>query len=477
MVTPIKPNPSVSVTDKDGKPQRDWINYWSDTGQAVTDIEADIAAIEADITAIEADITTIEGDITTIEGDITTIEGDITAIEADIAALVPPFTTGLIGNNSTANDSALTAALAAEPYADRKSIRFGPGVFYFADNITITINDEQSIAFEGCGIGVTEIKFANNKGFVINYENAALAGPVATFRDMAITTLGVGTSTAVKLLAAGTVQADIAPTALTNVWFHGYGNSGPVSSSGTHWSIGVEIKHVQNVNFNGVNFLGALNESNGSGYTTAGTGVKIYSDEGEYSTTYNFVNCTWFYIGLGISYGEGVQGVALTNCNFVGGQYGIRVLTGSAGTNLLQINNSHFNCAGIGVYCEIVPASIHISGCFFVIPTSSDYGVLLQDTSVGAAAYAMITGNWFFGQTTSSTFGVVATDVSGVNIIGNIFSGLAAGVAITDDSDEVMCAHNQYFSCTADLSNTATGTNIWRGLKCTTANTTSIASP
>jgi hypothetical protein len=36
MVTPIKPNPSVSVTDKDGKPQRDWINYWNDVASNAT---------------------------------------------------------------------------------------------------------------------------------------------------------------------------------------------------------------------------------------------------------------------------------------------------------------------------------------------------------------------------------------------------------------------------------------------------------
>jgi hypothetical protein len=44
MVTPIKPNPSVSVTDKDGKPQRDWINYWSNIADTVDAITVPTAA-------------------------------------------------------------------------------------------------------------------------------------------------------------------------------------------------------------------------------------------------------------------------------------------------------------------------------------------------------------------------------------------------------------------------------------------------
>jgi hypothetical protein len=394
----------------------------------------------------------------------------------------PYYTPGLIGNNSADNNGVLTAALEDQLYSTtRRFIKFGPGVYYFADDVEITVGNDEAIALEGCGEDVTELRFASGKGLIINYAVGFLYASTVTISNMTIATDGAGTATGIKLFSTqGSNQSAMTQTTLSNLAFHGHGEFDVEGS--LYWDIAVDVRGVSNVNFYNCFFFSVLNT--GSGKFDLGTGVSFRALSGYSCTQFNMTSCSWLDVGVGIAWGstleDSVEGLTLVGCNMVGGQYGILHQSGGNPTTQVSITNSQFNLYDVAIFFQNPCSFLSITNCLFIAAIESTSGtcILLRDTDAFGSNFCnIISGNSFLATGTGKE-GIVVTDVSGVTMIGNWFSGFATLSILTEgDASNILCAHNQYNNSIEFANTSANTSTIWRGLKCTTLNTTSIASP
>lgn len=393
------------------------------------------------------------------------------------------FTPGLVHGGVVANDAAVTAALAARPTPGRRYLSFGPGSYYFADNITITLADNESLAIRGVGIDVSILRFAPGKGIVINYSAGSLDSSTVTVCDMTIATEDTnGGNTGLKLyLSTGTNQGAGTATTLSNLSFRGIGDFDVEGNQ--YWETAIDVWGVNKVNFYNCWFYSVLNTA--TNRFDLGVGVYFHGNAGYSAVEYNMANCAWVDVGFGIVWGStvenSVEGLTMSGCNMVGGKYGIYSPPNINPTTQICITNSHFNCQDNSIWLRSVCASLLITNTLFIasiMPTGGSCIVLKDEEGTGAASCDLISNCHFYADGTGKE-GIVLDGINGASVIGNTFLGFATlSVASQGASQNILCAHNHYLSSATFANTSAFTSTIWQGLKATTiAPTTPIASP
>jgi hypothetical protein len=114
-----------------------------------------------------------------------------------------------------------------------------------------------------------------------------------------------------------------------------------------YWGSCLAISKLTQVSLFNVLMTGHTNEGP---YTTSGFGLTLTATSAVPGVVYNLDSCTFNNLGVGISYGAWIQGVAAVNCNFTGCAIGINAPVASGETQL-SIANSQFNCV-TGMICK-----------------------------------------------------------------------------------------------------------------------------
>lgn len=358
------------------------------------------------------------------------------------------LTYGGSGNGVTANDTALTALLAAEP-AGQKCVYFPLGKFVFASPVSYTmINVVESVTILGAGADQTELTWSSGNGITLNYMSAFNAAHV---RDLSMTTAATGSGSAITLNQTAASIPNPAFTAMsdiTNVTIRGA--DGYVI--GNYWDTGVNVIGVSNVNFYG----DAINGN--AAFGGNGTGISIAGTASLPPVAFNVVASAFNWNTVGIQYGNYVQGVSVVSSNFTGGSYGIVTQPNLTNVDQLTVVASQFNQMVVDILEGSNIANTMISNNEFIVQTNA-IGISL----LHAGVYT-ITGNTIAGNGFTNTNGVVISGSTGSGVVtGNMFLGMNTGVNLQSSSSGANVQSNAYSSNSNTVVNLGTGNTVGGG--------------
>jgi hypothetical protein len=368
---------------------------------------------------------------------------------------------GAVGDGVVDNTAAFNAAKAVT-----RCLVFPAGKFRFNSALSYTMTTaNQSVTIRGEGQEVTELYFPNAVGTALLITTL---GPDNSFhvRDLAMTTGTIHTDTALYVqnnMTAGTVaQSGYAGSDVTRVTFRsdqGYaqGNTGTPITHG--WLYGFTSNKVSMIDFAGVQVYGPTpgGAYHGSG-GTGGTGIQVgSSDPNIIPVIFNFSRINVGWVENGIVYGNYVQGVQITQSNFVGCWAGIQVPAGLTGLAGLLVSNSQFNNQYGILMLTAVPQFQVVNSMFYV----ADNGTGIEDHD--KSFVTQITGNSFMGAhdlpagpSTGISFTPSILDLVPAVITGNTFYRLGTGVNFGSNVDGIIVAANIFSQNTLNVQNAAT---------------------
>lgn len=358
-------------------------------------------------------------------------------------------------NSATDSSAALVAALAAG------NAIFLPGPFTFTSAISYTFpNNTASLSIFGAGAKVSLLTWPTAaSGFTLNFQ-----GPLNSvhLHDFTMETGVTGTSgAAVTLNQAAPLGAENAweQSDFTNVTIRGA--DGPDLTN--YWGTGIAINGVSGVNFFNLKIDGQNVSS--TGYASVGVGVSTIGTSTIIPVLYNFTNCNFTYCGTGFVYGDWVQGVSFSQCNWTGGNIGIEVPASAAGTTLAQLAllGCQLNCLSYGIWTASAVAGVTVNGTTFYELEPNSVGIYLQITEGFS-----IVGNVFEGPgpaaNTSTGINIGSNPVNfGGIIMGNNFFRHDAAITLEVSSHLVNVQSNTYAQNTTDINNFGTSNTIGGG--------------
>jgi hypothetical protein len=324
---------------------------------------------------------------------------------------------GGFSSGSSDNTSALNSALAALPSGGGE-IFFPPGKYQFDNMITYTIpSGPFSVSFVGAGADVTTLYWPSTSGITVN---ASSPSHSVHFRDLSITTGTAGGNYGIQLNNSVPL-GNFAQSDLVRMTFRG-----DYSGSDCYWTYAVAVSGLCNIAYDTLLIYG---------YNQNGGGISLQGNSSEspyFSIVHNISKCGFFALQIGLLYGQYVQGVTVSQCNFTNGSTGISVPAGipsAEGPSQLAISNSQFNCSENQVYIQSPISGLYVTGNNLYIPTTFNG---FQFTATGNLAT-------FQGNTFSGTAGSPSATGIGVGalffnstVIGNVFNSLNVGVNLTD---------------------------------------------
>jgi hypothetical protein len=338
------------------------------------------------------------------------------------------------------NTSALTSALAALTVSGELWIP--AGTYQFLNQVTWTFPVG---AFSGtiCGAGTeaTILNWASGGGLLVELSNAEHSAHV---RDMTFSTSALGVGAGVALYnttaASPTQQSDV-----TRVTFRG--SDGGAQTY--YWLVGIDSIAVGSLNYVGCMFFGPSGGANGVGAQMAGISAGSI-----YSRNHNFQSCTFNDLGIGINQGTNVTGLSVSQCNFTGGTVGINLPSTSANAAQIAVTASQFGVSGNAIALHAACAALLAQGNLIYV-LANEAGI----DCLGLLTESTITGNAFTTTSNTASFGVVNnTTVNACLIVGNSFTGFAAGISLGSSSAGWNVQSNTYYGCTTNVSNSGTNT-------------------
>lgn len=317
---------------------------------------------------------------------------------------------------------ALTYALAALN-SPGGQIYFPPGVTYtFASNVAYTIPSGQfSVAFVGGGADTTVLYWPSANGITINASSALHS---AHFRDLTFSTNSNGSYIAINLNNS-VLEGNFAQSDVVRCTFRGSDGG-----QGTYyWSSGVFVAGMSNVNYEGCLFYG-----NGAG--TGGIGLNVNGNSAVspyFSIVHNVSQCGFFNLGIGFNYGNKVQGVTISQCNFTNGVTGIFLPSSSTNAAQLAVTASQFNTTANQINLNGALTQLLCQGNLFYVPYGNS-GITFGASANGA--YHTITGNMFNGPgLVSGAYGIYVGSVNNCTAVtGNSFYDFQYGVELSGTS-------------------------------------------
>jgi hypothetical protein len=350
--------------------------------------------------------------------------------------------------------AAVAAAHTAAVVYGSGCIQFPAGTFYLAAPVTLSVAANSSLSILGVGSQVTTLKFAAGiDGIVLNYQSSTASAHV---RYMSLVTLGAsGTTRGITYNQIGTFG--VSPNSdVTDVALHGADGIAVAD----YWGTAVQISGVSQVNLCGLYVIGPA--PGGSGYVTSDlcTGVGLVGTSAVPAVVFNLEDCVLNYLGVAVSYGAYVQGVALCACNITGGYEGIVTATGSSGTGQDELSVA---LTQINVYLVAVNVSsvqdVLLCGGNLIIVIANGIGVQLtnpQRFSVTGTSVLSIG---------ASTDGIVVIGYgAGAGVItGNVLDGHTTAVWLQSGSQYVNVQSNAYSGNGTNVLNQGTNNTVGGG--------------
>lgn len=301
---------------------------------------------------------------------------------------------GALGNG-VADDT--TAILAAKTYAltlgHPSVVYFPAGAYHISAAIPITTSAAQGVHLRGESSGSVIItQTADADGFQVSLTNYGGTYSTGAFSATGLT-LRMGatssTRTALSVTTTATTGTVGVPLVIDDVVL-----ASPTSSS--LWGVGINVGEISNVAY-----LSRISSVyNG---TAAGTAVSINGNATSYSSSVFLKDSTFISGNIGLSLGNYLQGVHVSNQNTINTLYSVKSIP-TAGVNVeIQISGSY------------------LFGKFLLSPSgaASLNSVKLTDTYFDA------------GNLSASDLHVSIVGVPIATLIGNTFNGMVSAVANT----------------------------------------------
>lgn len=417
---------------------------------------------------------------------------------------------GGVNDGATDNSGALALALAALP-SGGGSIRFPGGVWTFASPVAFTYptgSTPFSLTLYGSGADVTILNWTSTNGLSFNMSKASHTIHV---RDMSITCSSAGTAIGIQLTQTATLLNPQLQNDFTRVTFRGF----DAVNFTNYWAEQVVLNTLNETNFFGCDFLGGTVSGVFSGIGVVAQGTS----SSEPCFVQNFVACSFSNIFEGVTYGDFLQGMTFSQCNFGGITYPVHQHAGSGATFVgaeLMFSGCQFNANSVNINIEGTLDDISVTNSLFYQAFTGVTGIGCTPTSVvnrlvvtgnqfegggaasgtaaivlhgvlntsvvicGNAFYAnttciflptggttlgvCVTGNTMQGLTVSGTAGVVLTGTNAYTVVtGNIFTVLGVGVDLGAGSSFGNVQSNAYNTCTNNTQNTGTSNTIGGG--------------
>jgi hypothetical protein len=150
----------------------------------------------------------------------------------------------------------------------------------------------------------------------------------------------------------------------------------------------------------------------------------------QFSVIQNFTDTQFTFLEEAITYGDYLQGMALSQVNITEVTNGVHQHVGSGAVGIgaqLALNNCQIACDASGIGIEGTIGDVLISNTLFYSRVVS--GVSVFCTNVSNVDRLTITGSSFEGNNTTSTQAIVlAGTCAGFTIVGNLIYGLVTGI-------------------------------------------------
>ena len=328
-----------------------------------------------------------------------------------------------------------------------KKLRMPAGQFLC--NSALVANGKFSLLGEG---NESELIFPTNGGLKVIIPDQFHS---THLRDFVVKGGGLGTgNSAIKLTSGATAIPNPANTELSDITnINIYGSDGMGNSK--YFPCQVEIEFVSNVNL--VNVMGTGTNA------LQGRGLLIHGSNALPPNVFNCTGCTFNFLLVGTEYGDWVQGLTLSQCNFTGCNFGLNTAPNLNVLVQLAINNSQFNCLTAGVNLNTEIPDLLITGNLFFVPGPSS-GAAIGVNLPRTGRYT-ITGNSFTGYNTfANSDGIVVNTNNGSGVItGNSFDALGTGVVLQAPSSGNNVQSNAYRTVTTPVSDSGTGNTVGGG--------------
>ncbi|OBQ59569.1 hypothetical protein A9K72_25490 [Mesorhizobium loti] len=319
-------------------------------------------------------------------------------------------------NTAAANTAALTAAMNFV-IARIGALRI-PGGDYDLNAISVNMTvSGQALHVTGDGAGETNLRWNGTDGIVITTSGPRSwvggSGNAVTFHRLGLVNTATTGAAGRALSLDGTSAGNFFNPAL--VVSECSIRSTTVNAS---WAKGVELTSVGSATIEKTFWYGAQANN------TLGIFVDLIASAGHDASPYHIRGCEGYFCGTFIRAGSYIEGVHVTDCDFVGGYYGIDWdATVSGGEAQLCMVGTHINVHTRAVRLNLVEWS-QITGCLLWTDTVGGTVVELIDSSS-----TTITGNSIAPQGLNSicidvkanTWNAATFDTRRSTIVGNVF--------------------------------------------------------
>ena len=352
----------------------------------------------------------------------------------------------LTGTNSSDGAFATSFSVSSAIYAPKGRYKLNNALTYnvpFGDN---------GFTFFGDGSEQTVLYFANNSGLTVNYgSGTSVIANSVLIEDLTLTA-GVASGGAAVTLSYATNEIPQGGSCLSNLRIRGDDGVGSF-----HWTDGILINGVSNVNITGCYITG-----NTSFATSGGNGIVLQGNPVG-SIVYNIASCTLYYLAKAITYGQYIQGVTVTSTNITNALVGIVAYPneGSTATPLDQMTviSCQFATVRQNTYLQSYVGNVQIVGNLFSLQESANNINVIEGDFQNFA----ISGNCILGVTGANTNGIVIdTGVSGM-ITGNVLGNLSGGILLSSSTSAINVQWNLYNGVGTHYVNSGTSNQVGGG--------------
>jgi len=357
--------------------------------------------------------------------------------------------------NTFPNDAAFAAAIAACP-ANYPCVYFPQGTYKFSNSQTVALSATTptgSVAINGDGADLTNLIFpANTSGISIalstQYQSFHLRGFSVLTQNKGASTIGLNFK---QNQTPVTNPANSALNTIENVTIRGSDGYNVANA----WAYGINSDGISNLNLVSVNVTGQ-----GGAYATTGVGFQAGSSfSAIIPVSINITGSTFNYCNYGFIYGPYLQGVTISQSNFVGDAVGIYAPSGETGLDELIVTGTQFNCNQFDIaLISPVQATILTSNFFYIAGTSTTAVYLPQYTS-GA-----INSNVFNGLGSNENAIVFGTYAggggAGFSVMGNSLFTFQTGIWMQPPSQYVYTMTNNFGAVATHTLNSGTHNSV-----------------
>lgn len=371
---------------------------------------------------------------------------------------------------------AITAALTAA-LATGSNLFIPAGHYKILSAITGTMSgSQQAITIQGAGPDVSVLYWPNAVGSAFQVIFTSLENTIHV-RDLTFSTGTTNADTALQIEQIANppfgTAAGVQQCTFSNLFFRA--EEGILAAGWqvvTHnWKVGIALSGVGYVVFNNVNISGPTTTGVGSafGSSTAGIGVALNTANPlVIPVVFNFTDCTFQWLNVGIEVSGLIQGITVSQCNFTGSAAGILTLT-AAGMDQLTVLGSQFNCIN-GLQLSAAIPAFSVIGNLFIQNNAFGCEGINAGPAIGYGT--VIVGNQFQSNgfvpptSASSSYGVVLNNGSGTNdivpavISGNIFWNMGTAIVLGTNTAGAKVNNNIYAGNNTTISNLGTGNSI-----------------